>query len=77
MSQLMFAPQGMKVFCSTVIECWDQDPEARLTAHCVVERLTALKQEGREWGALPDDHLRRDREEEGEKDGVILDISRM
>ncbi|KAM3608258.1 uncharacterized protein V6R79_021949 [Siganus canaliculatus] len=36
--------QGMSVFCSTVTECWDHDPEARLTAHCVVERLTALQQ---------------------------------
>lgn len=35
----------MNVFCSTITECWDHDPEARLTAHCVVERLTALQQE--------------------------------
>uniref|UniRef100_A0A8C2ZM08 Serine/threonine-protein kinase receptor n=1 Tax=Cyclopterus lumpus TaxID=8103 RepID=A0A8C2ZM08_CYCLU len=31
--------EGMGVFCSTVTECWDHDPEARLTAHCVVERF--------------------------------------
>ncbi|XP_029967819.1 TGF-beta receptor type-2 [Salarias fasciatus] len=36
---------GMSVFCSTVTECWDHDPEARLTAHCVVERFNALEQE--------------------------------
>ncbi|XP_051815417.1 TGF-beta receptor type-2 [Acanthochromis polyacanthus] len=36
--------QGMNVFCSTITECWDHDPEARLTAHCVVERLNALQQ---------------------------------
>ena len=34
----------MSVFCSTITECWDHDPEARLTAHCVVERLNALQQ---------------------------------
>ncbi|KAM9850869.1 LOW QUALITY PROTEIN: TGF-beta receptor type-2 [Aulostomus maculatus] len=37
--------QGMSVFCATITECWDHDPEARLTAHCVVERFAALQQE--------------------------------
>lgn len=41
--------QGMNVFCSSITECWDHDPEARLTAHCVVERLSALQQEEQEW----------------------------
>ncbi|XP_012738213.2 TGF-beta receptor type-2 [Fundulus heteroclitus] len=40
--------QGMDIFCSTITECWDHDPEARLTVHCVVERLNALQQ-GEEW----------------------------
>ncbi|XP_047227164.1 TGF-beta receptor type-2 [Girardinichthys multiradiatus] len=40
--------QGMNVFCSTITECWDHDPEARLTVHCVGERLNAL-QRGEEW----------------------------
>ncbi|XP_029386248.1 TGF-beta receptor type-2 isoform X2 [Echeneis naucrates] len=40
--------QGMNVFCSTITECWDHDPEARLTAHCVVERFSALQQEDRD-----------------------------
>ncbi|XP_039674799.1 TGF-beta receptor type-2 [Perca fluviatilis] len=40
--------QGMSVFCSTVTECWDHDPEARLTAHCVVERYNVLQQEADE-----------------------------
>ncbi|KAK9537158.1 hypothetical protein VZT92_004796 [Zoarces viviparus] len=40
--------QGMGVFCSTVTECWDHDPEARLTAHCVVERFNVLQQEQEE-----------------------------
>lgn len=34
----------MNIFCSTITECWDHDPEARLTAHCVVERFSALEQ---------------------------------
>ncbi|XP_053732240.1 TGF-beta receptor type-2-like isoform X2 [Synchiropus splendidus] len=37
--------QGMSVFCSTVVECWDHDPEARLTAHCVLERFSSLERE--------------------------------
>ncbi|CAG13298.1 unnamed protein product, partial [Tetraodon nigroviridis] len=35
--------KGLSIFCSTIMECWDHDPEARLTAHCVVERFTALQ----------------------------------
>ena len=38
----------MSVFCSTITECWDHDPEARLTAHCVVERFTDLQEEEQE-----------------------------
>lgn len=34
----------MSIFCSTITECWDHDPEARLTAHCVVERFNVLQQ---------------------------------
>ncbi|XP_054642716.1 TGF-beta receptor type-2-like isoform X2 [Dunckerocampus dactyliophorus] len=37
--------QGMNIFCSTMVECWDHDPEARLTAPCVLERFAALQQE--------------------------------
>ncbi|XP_034429254.1 LOW QUALITY PROTEIN: TGF-beta receptor type-2 [Hippoglossus hippoglossus] len=37
--------QGMNVFCSTITECWDHDPEARLTADCVVERFNALQED--------------------------------
>ncbi|XP_028846080.1 TGF-beta receptor type-2 [Denticeps clupeoides] len=36
--------QGMELLCSTITECWDHDPEARLTAHCVVERFNTLTQ---------------------------------
>ncbi|XP_023694816.1 TGF-beta receptor type-2 isoform X1 [Paramormyrops kingsleyae] len=31
--------QGIQMVCSTITECWDHDPEARLTAQCVVERF--------------------------------------
>ncbi|KAI4905679.1 hypothetical protein NFI96_019333 [Prochilodus magdalenae] len=34
---------GIKVVCSTIDECWDQDPEARVTAPCVVERFATLQ----------------------------------
>ncbi|KAJ8256010.1 hypothetical protein COCON_G00198740 [Conger conger] len=37
--------QGMNILCATITECWDHDPEARLTAHCVVERFNSLDQE--------------------------------
>ncbi|XP_060631190.2 TGF-beta receptor type-2-like isoform X1 [Anolis sagrei] len=36
--------QGMHFFCDTITECWDHDPEARLTAHCVAERLNLIAQ---------------------------------
>ncbi|XP_041649090.1 TGF-beta receptor type-2 [Cheilinus undulatus] len=35
--------QGVAVICATIKECWDHDPEARLTAHCVAERITELE----------------------------------
>lgn len=34
--------QGMNLLYATITECWDHDPEARLTAHCVVERFNTL-----------------------------------
>ncbi|XP_030643476.1 TGF-beta receptor type-2 [Chanos chanos] len=37
--------QGMQLLCATITECWDHDPEARLTAHCVVERFNSLAHE--------------------------------
>lgn len=27
------------------MECWDHDPEARLTAHCVAERIFTIEEE--------------------------------
>lgn len=38
-------PQGVAVICTTIKECWDHDPEARLTAHCVAERVSELEDE--------------------------------
>ncbi|CAJ1061396.1 TGF-beta receptor type-2-like isoform X1 [Xyrichtys novacula] len=37
--------QGVAVICATIKECWDHDPEARLTAHCVAERISELEEE--------------------------------
>lgn len=31
--------QGVNVLCEMIEECWDEDPEARLTASCVSERF--------------------------------------
>uniref|UniRef100_H3AP73 TGF-beta receptor type-2 n=1 Tax=Latimeria chalumnae TaxID=7897 RepID=H3AP73_LATCH len=36
--------QGMRFLCDTITECWDHDPEARLTAHCVAERFNLIEQ---------------------------------
>lgn len=51
----------MSIFCSTITECWDHDPEARLTAQCVVERFNALQQE--------EEEEEPEREVVGEEDG--------
>ncbi|XP_070767391.1 TGF-beta receptor type-2-like isoform X3 [Enoplosus armatus] len=37
--------QGVAVICATIMECWDHDPEARLTAHCVAERISEMDDE--------------------------------
>lgn len=38
-----FAPlrplQGIQMVCASIVECWDHDPEARVTAQCVAERF--------------------------------------
>lgn len=34
--------KGMDVYCHTIEECWDQDAEARLSASCVLERVSTL-----------------------------------
>uniref|UniRef100_A0A8C6SPV6 Serine/threonine-protein kinase receptor n=1 Tax=Neogobius melanostomus TaxID=47308 RepID=A0A8C6SPV6_9GOBI len=36
---------GVSVICTTITECWDHDPEARLTAHCVAERICELEEQ--------------------------------
>ena len=40
---LYLSLQGMAVICATIKECWDHDPEARLTAHCVAERISEME----------------------------------
>lgn len=37
--------QGVAGMCATIMECWDHDPEARLTAHCVAERIAGMEDE--------------------------------
>ncbi|XP_051817413.1 TGF-beta receptor type-2 [Antechinus flavipes] len=34
--------RGIQMVCETLAECWDHDPEARLTAQCVAERFEEL-----------------------------------
>ncbi|XP_052748498.1 activin receptor type-2A-like [Galleria mellonella] len=34
---------GLSVVCDTMEECWDHDAEARLSASCVLERVTAQR----------------------------------
>lgn len=34
--------QGVAMVCATINECWDHDPEARLTAQCVAERFSEM-----------------------------------
>ncbi|XP_046703134.1 TGF-beta receptor type-2 isoform X3 [Silurus meridionalis] len=33
---------GVALVCASINECWDQDPEARLTAQCVAERFREI-----------------------------------
>nr|XP_033786027.1 TGF-beta receptor type-2 isoform X2 [Geotrypetes seraphini] len=35
--------QGIRLVCETITECWDHDPEARLTAQCVAERFDEME----------------------------------
>ena len=35
--------QGVQMLCATIDECWDHDPEARLTAQCVAERFNDME----------------------------------
>ncbi|CAL9691692.1 unnamed protein product [Knipowitschia caucasica] len=33
---------GIQLICASIEDCWDHDPEARLTAHCISERFSDL-----------------------------------
>uniref|UniRef100_A0A673IPI9 TGF-beta receptor type-2 n=1 Tax=Sinocyclocheilus rhinocerous TaxID=307959 RepID=A0A673IPI9_9TELE len=33
---------GVQLLSSSIEECWDHDPEARLTAQCIVERISEI-----------------------------------
>ena len=34
---------GLNALCNTIIECWDQDAEARVSASCVMERIKSFQ----------------------------------
>ncbi|XP_039876193.1 TGF-beta receptor type-2-like isoform X1 [Simochromis diagramma] len=34
---------GIQMLCASIEDCWDHDPEARLTAHCVAERFNGME----------------------------------
>ncbi|KAM5156916.1 TGF-beta receptor type-2 [Mantella aurantiaca] len=42
-SNIWLNHQGIQLVCETITECWDHDPEARLTAQCVAERFNELE----------------------------------
>ncbi|XP_075068481.1 TGF-beta receptor type-2 [Mixophyes fleayi] len=42
-SNSWFNHQGIQLVCETITECWDHDPEARLTAQCVAERFYEME----------------------------------
>ncbi|XP_072268482.1 TGF-beta receptor type-2 isoform X2 [Pyxicephalus adspersus] len=42
-SNIWLNHQGIQLVCETISECWDHDPEARLTAQCVAERFIELE----------------------------------
>ncbi|KAG8442905.1 hypothetical protein GDO86_011641, partial [Hymenochirus boettgeri] len=35
--------QGIQLVCEIITECWDHDPEARLTSQCVAERFNEME----------------------------------
>lgn len=39
----MLPLQGIQMVCSSIEDCWDHDPEARLTAQCVAERFDDME----------------------------------
>ena len=72
----------LRALKDTIEECWDQDAEARLSASCIVERLSALATNLRpEDGATDGDSGMGDNEEHpvdedaGEVDGIEEDRS--
>ncbi|KAK2830545.1 hypothetical protein Q5P01_018476 [Channa striata] len=35
--------RGIQIVCASIEECWDHDPEARLTAQCIAERFDDME----------------------------------
>lgn len=44
MPSTWFNHPGIHAVCRTISECWDHDPEARLTAPCVAERFRVMEE---------------------------------
>lgn len=44
--------QGMNTVANTITECWDEDPDARLTASCIAARFSQFN----EWSN--EEHLK-------------------
>lgn len=60
--------QGMHFLCDTITECWDHDPEARLTAHCVAERFNLMAQ-------MDCDDILNNNDNEASKMGCSRDVN--
>lgn len=37
-----FHKQALETIANTIEECWDEEPDARLTSHCVLQRVKKL-----------------------------------
>ena len=58
----------MAEICSTIEECWDVEPDARLHAHCVLARLISIQN-----GEIEDDGNRSDASSGFEESSFIHD----
>ena len=40
--KVKFFYQALETIAKTIEECWDEEPDARLTSHCVLQRIKKL-----------------------------------
>ena len=62
----------MSEFCETIEECWDDDNEARVTAHCVHERLLKLSENRNEFHVKPASRMNNSYDSNGK---VVVELS--